>query len=141
MTVPEGLPVRLAMAALCDSAEILPDGRVSLTGACPEWWNAVAVPGIINPKLILVLQLSQPSELSVHFQFCLEQEGKTLSEMNFDMGPGARTLEYVAGAPEMRALAIDLQLEIAKVGAHRIVISSPEGAVQADIRFGVRLAP
>lgn len=134
--------MRIVGAFIADFVEKAPNGLLNVRGGYPEVWNVPGLPCVQDIGMGLVLEV-EPHEIDQ--KFVLEAEIKRSRddaqliavEISFVRGSYS---DVVTGGALHHHIVANLHIEFEEAGRHEISIRWDD-AVQALIRFGVRIRP
>ena len=135
--------MELVLLVIADAWQVMPDGRLNMLGAAPEWWN---VPDLRQPTSIPVAiivadevtRLGEPWPIVVRF---VGDEAGELFSGRFELHTEPRPTAPIAGALAHRPVTMNFMVPFQHVGGHRVEVLDSDDHLIGSVRFAVRLAP
>jgi hypothetical protein len=133
----------MPLATLCDAAQVLPDGRLDIKGAAPEWWWVPDVPWQGSIPFAAVGSLEghdDPTAIRLTIQVVRLEDGSIVGGFRESRQEVQRDPDlFMEGGAVHVPVVGYLDVTLDRVGAHLVVVEDGSGTPLAQVLFGVRL--
>jgi hypothetical protein len=132
--------VEVALATVCEWAEVRDDGTIDIRGGCPEWIGAPELPwsGRIRFALVLKPELTDPGgRLNLDVLVVQGLDGMRVGRVADEMRVQRQQGQHVIGAPLLLPFALDLEVRFPSEGTYGVIVKERAGRRLATVPFYV----
>jgi hypothetical protein len=128
--------VRVALAALCESAHAREDGQIDVVGAAPDLVAVDRFPWRGSLPFALVLQLAPDEDLTqtgLNVSVVRAEDRTVVGSVDPSSARQARQVPTGVDVPVHLPFELALQVELPSPGQYAVLVRSPDGQILARV--------